>query len=153
MGECVFCRIIAGELASAVVWRDEHFIAVMDKYPIGRGHTLVMPLPHYGSILEMPPEAVGDLFIQVTKVAKAVKEATGAHGLNIGQNNGIAAHQIIPHVHVHVIPRYENDRPNWGRPSRQLVGAEELARWAEAIRLKIPGDRRTSGREVSGRQG
>lgn len=137
MSDCVFCNIIEGRASGAVVCKEENFIALMDKYPITPGHTLVMPVKHYESILNMPHDEVGRLFILVAKVARGVKHATEAAGLNIGQNNGRVANQLIPHVHVHVIPRYPEDRPSWGRPSRQLSTTEELAKWAESIKSKM----------------
>ncbi|MBI2185091.1 MAG: HIT domain-containing protein [Thaumarchaeota archaeon] len=137
MRDCVFCNIVEGRVPGAIAHRNDSFVAVMDKYPINKGHTLVMPAKHYPTILDMPKEEVGRLFIFVAKVAKGVKEATGAAGLNIGLNNGQAAAQLIPHLHVHVIPRHQDDGASWNRPSRLLVAADELSKWAEAIRQKI----------------
>lgn len=137
MGDCIFCSIVEGKVQCAMVCRDDSFVAVMDKYPINKGHTLVMPAKHYPTILEMPYEQVGKLFIFVAKVARGVKDATGAAGLNIGLNNGQAAAQLIPHLHVHVIPRHQDDGASWSRPSRLLVTAEELSMLAETIRQKM----------------
>ncbi|MBI4258559.1 MAG: HIT domain-containing protein [Thaumarchaeota archaeon] len=137
MDDCIFCSIIEGKFQAAMIHRDDSFVALMDKYPINRGHALVMPVKHYPTILDMPHEQVGRLFILVTKVARGVKDITGAAGLNIGLNNGRAAAQLIPHLHVHVIPRHQDDGASWSRPSRLLVAAEDLSKLAEAIRQKM----------------
>jgi len=84
----------------------------MDKYPINKGHTLVIPTTHYENLLQMPLPEVSRLYSIVPIVAKAVVSAVKADGFNVGQNNGIAANQIVPHVHVHVVPRFIDDSPD-----------------------------------------
>ncbi len=103
---CLFCDIIAGKVKAHFVYEDKTHVAIMDKYPIQRGHTLVMPRDHHEKITDMNTEHVSTLFSKVPIIARAMLEVTGADGFNIGQNNGRAANQIIPHVHVHIIPRY-----------------------------------------------
>ncbi|MFQ5838200.1 MAG: HIT family protein [Thermoplasmata archaeon] len=131
---CVFCDIIRGRSEAASVYEDESFVAFMDRSPINSGHLLVLPKAHHETLLDMPGKDVGDLFATVARLAAAVKEAMGADGINIGQNNGSAAHQIVPHVHVHVIPRYENDSPEGRWPSRKAASYGELEAAAESIR-------------------
>ncbi|MEM1524993.1 MAG: HIT family protein [Nitrososphaerales archaeon] len=135
MLNCVFCNIIGGKSDAAIIYNDESFIAFMDHRPITKGHTLVLPKKHYPTILDMPPSEVCKLFILVVKIAKAVRDAMHADGFNLGQNNGKAASQIVPHVHVHIIPRYIND--NFKRSSRKLVALEELKKDAELIIKEI----------------
>lgn len=134
---CIFCSIIAGEIPSAQVYRDQDFVVIMDKYPINKGHTLVIPVKHYDTLLHMPPAEVGRLYAAVPAVAKAVVSAVGADGFNIGQNNGIAANQIVPHVHVHVIPRFADDSPDGKWPARRVAEMRELAALAEKIGKKV----------------
>ncbi|NWG37643.1 HIT family protein [Nitrososphaera sp.] len=136
---CIFCSIIAGEIPSAQVYRDQDFVVIMDKYPINKGHTLVIPVKHYDTLLHMPPAEVGRLYAAVPAVAKAVVSAVGADGFNIGQNNGIAANQIVPHVHVHVIPRFADDSPDGKWPARRVAEMRELAALAEKIGKKVNG--------------
>src|SRR5262245_260447 len=109
----------------------------MDKYPINPGHTLVMPIKHYENLLQMPPSEVGRLYALVPSVAKAVIAAVKADGFNIGQNNGIAANQIVPHVHIHVVPRFHNDSPDGKWPARRVASGEELAKIAHKIKQEI----------------
>jgi histidine triad (HIT) family protein len=107
--ECLFCRIIDGEVGSHKVYEDEHAYAFLDIYPTSRGHTVVLPKEHITSFLEMDEEKAAELFASVNRIAKQVIKTTGAAGTNIGINNGLVAGQTVPHVHVHIIPRYEND--------------------------------------------
>lgn len=134
---CIFCSIIAGQEAGAQVYRDPNFLVIMDKYPINPGHTLVMPIKHYENLLQMPPAEVGRLYSLVPAVARAVVSAVKADGFNVGQNNGIAANQIVPHVHVHVVPRFNDDSPDGKWPARRVALQEELAKIARKIKQEI----------------
>jgi histidine triad (HIT) family protein len=109
----------------------------MDKYPINPGHTLVIPLKHYEDLLRMPPVEVGRLHSIVPAIAKAVMLAVKADGFNIGQNNGIAANQIVPHVHVHIVPRFQDDSPDGKWPARRVAPNEELVELAYKIKQQI----------------
>jgi histidine triad (HIT) family protein len=109
----------------------------MDKYPINRGHTLVIPTRHYENLLQMPPAEVGRLYSIVPAIAKAVVSAVKADGFNVGQNNGIAANQIVPHVHIHIVPRFIDDSPDGRWPARAVAPNEELTNIAQRIKDKI----------------
>jgi len=134
---CIFCSIIAGQAPGAQVYRDANFLVIMDKYPINPGHTLVMPTKHYENLLQIPPVEVGRLYALVPAVAKAAVSAVKADGFNVGQNNGIAANQIVPHVHVHVVPRFHDDSPDGKWPARRVAPQEELAKIARKIKQEI----------------
>ncbi len=134
---CIFCSIISGKQPSTEVYRDPNFLVIMDKYPINVGHTLIIPVNHYQDLFQMPVEEVGRLYSLVPKIAKGVVSATKADGFNLGQNNGIAANQIVPHVHVHVVPRFIDDSPDGKWPARRVASDEELARIAEKIKHAI----------------
>jgi len=138
--KCIFCSIIKGELGAVRVLENSDFIAIMDKYPINRGHTLVLPKDHHESIFTMADDQVGKLFSTVSFLSKGIIKALNAKGLNIGQNNGKAANQIVPHVHVHIIPRYSYDSPNGRWPSRNLISDEELENIAEKIMASLTVD-------------
>lgn len=117
-----------------MVYEDDSFIAFMDRSPINVGHVLVLPKRHYQTLLDMPYGEVGELFVRAAAMAGAVKQALDADGINIGQNNGEAAHQVVPHVHVHVVPRYADDSSDGRWPSRKRASLQELAEVAERIR-------------------
>lgn len=134
---CVFCAIIRGQSPVAKVYEDSTFLAFMDKYPITSGHTLVLPKYHYGDLFQMTEDEVGNLYRVVHTIASAVYSATGAQGLNTGQNNGKAANQIVPHVHVHIIPRYEKDSRDGKWPSRKVSDYRELEEIANRIKKNL----------------
>lgn len=134
---CIFCSIVAGRQPGVRVYKNDDFVVIMDKYPINVGHTLVIPTKHYDDLLHMPEMEVGKLYSLVPEVAKAVVSAVKADGFNVGQNNGIAANQIVPHVHVHIVPRFIDDSPDGKWPARRVANQEDLARIAQKIRKKL----------------
>jgi histidine triad (HIT) family protein len=134
---CIFCSIIAGEEPSVYIYRNNSFVVFMDKYPINPGHTLVMPIRHYETLLHMPPAEVGKLYSLVPVIAKAIVSALKADGFNVGQNNGIAANQIVPHVHVHIVPRFQDDSPDGKWPARRVSSCSELTKIALKIREEM----------------
>ena len=121
----------------AEVYQDDNFLVLMDKYPINLGHTLVIPKMHYDNLLLMPPAEVGRLYSLVTMMCEPVVASVKADGFNVGQNNGIAANQIVPHVHVHIIPRFKPDSPDGKWPKRRVASYDELLQTAKKIRSRI----------------
>ncbi|MFP3196783.1 MAG: HIT family protein, partial [Caldivirga sp.] len=106
MDDCVFCRIIDGREPGYVVYEDEETIAILDKYPINKGHILVMPKRHYRDIFEIPPNTLCRVMETVKTIAAAVVKGLNADGVRLIQNNGSSAGQVVFHFHVHVIPYY-----------------------------------------------
>jgi len=111
--DCIFCKIIAGQVPCAKVYEDADTVAFMDIAPVMKGHTLVIPKTHHDPILNTPPEVLQKVIVSVRTVARAVAKALGADGLNVSQANGRCAGQIIPHIHFHIIPRYNHTPFNW----------------------------------------
>ena len=133
--DCIFCDIINNKLDSHLIYEDEHHIAFLDKYPVDTGHSLVVPRKHYEKIIDMQEYEVGDLFSKVPKIAKAVLNITSANAFSLGQNNGKAAKQVIPHVHVHIIPRYNEKNTVWTK--RNIGNEYELNKLAQKIRKVV----------------
>ncbi|HXJ35937.1 MAG TPA: HIT family protein [Candidatus Eisenbacteria bacterium] len=106
---CIFCRIVAGEIPAEIVARDEHSVAFLDITPLADGHTVVVPRSHVATIEEMTPADAEGLFRAVRRLAGPVRKAVRADGSTIGVNNGAATGQTIPHVHVHIVPRWPGD--------------------------------------------
>jgi histidine triad (HIT) family protein len=131
---CLFCSIIKSKLPAIILYEDENYIALMDKYPINLGHALVVPKLHHESLLSMDPQEVGHLYSVVHMISKAIASAVNADGFSIGQNNGRAANQIIPHVHVHIVPRFANDSRGGKWPSRTVGNMEKMTLTAQKIR-------------------
>lgn len=107
--ECIFCKIVAGNIPSFKVYEDDHTLAFMDIFPAVSGHTLVIHKGHYETLFDMPEEAVAAVATSVRRVAEAVKSTLSPDGVNILQNNYPAAGQTVPHYHVHILPRTPGD--------------------------------------------
>ena len=106
MNTCTFCQIVKKMKEAYIVYEDDEVIAFLDKYPLFKDHTLVVPKEHYENIFEAPDEVLCKLIKIAKKIAKAQIKTLNADGVRILQNNGRAAKQIIFHVHFHVIPFY-----------------------------------------------
>ena len=109
MSDCIFCKIIAGEIPSATIYENEEFKAILDRFPANEGHVLILPKNHTPNIFDIDPEQAGRLFTLAAKIARAMKEVLGFEHMNVMQNNGTVAGQTVFHFHLHLIPRYEND--------------------------------------------
>ena len=107
--DCIFCKIINGEIPAVKVLDEELVVAFMDINPSSRGHMLVVPKKHAENIFEISESDLAATVKAVKRCAKAAKEALNAEGITILQLNGKASDQIVPHMHVHIIPRWEND--------------------------------------------
>ena len=132
---CIFCDILDGTRNGYLVYEDKDHIAFLDKYPIDDGHTLVIPRKHHEKITDMDSNDVGKIFSLIPKIAKAVLAGAGADAFSLAQNNGKAAKQIIPHVHIHIIPRYNNKGTVWTK--RQIPTDEVLSKLAVKIKSAI----------------
>ena len=134
--DCIFCRIIAGQIPCTKVYEDDAVLAFLDIGPISPGHTLVVAKPHVRHLYDADPEVLGGLGAALGRVAGAVVEATGADGCNVLCNNGRAAGQLVDHVHFHVIPRRQDDGlfPHWPKFEYEPGQAEAIA---QSIREKL----------------
>ena len=109
MEECIFCKILSGDIPCAQVYADEYTLSFLDIAPIAEGHTLVIPRRHWQTLWDVPPEQGERIFSVLKAVGKAVLSATQATGLNVVLNNYASAGQVVPHAHWHLIPRFEGD--------------------------------------------
>lgn len=107
--ECIFCKIIAGQIPATKIYEDDKVLAFMDIGPISDGHTLIVPKQHYEKVHECPPEVLADIGARLGKIAGAVASAINSDGYNVLCNNGRAAGQLVDHLHVHIIPRMTGD--------------------------------------------
>lgn len=114
--DCLFCKIIAGEIPSAKVYEDEHVYAFLDISQVTKGHTLIIPKQHTRNIYDTPAEVAKELFARVPKIANAIKDAYNPIGINLLNNNEKPASQSVFHLHIHLIPKYkegEGFEPIW----------------------------------------
>jgi histidine triad (HIT) family protein len=134
--DCIFCQIAAGRIPCTRVHEDEVCLAFMDINPISPGHTLIIPKRHYTYVMEMPPDEVGHIGSLVPRLAGAVKGALGAEGINLLENNGPSAGQVVMHVHFHLIPRWPGDGLGFRWPARK-ADPEVLKAQAEKIKAGL----------------
>ena len=124
--------MISGKCPYYEIYHDSNIIAILDKYPIDKGHSLVITKKPYERLTDMSNKEVAELFSKIPKIANAIIKATNADAFSIAQNNGKAAKQIIPHVHVHIIPRYNDTGTLWLK--RKILEDDKLDELAQKIR-------------------
>lgn len=107
--ECVFCRIISGDIPSYKIYEDDNVMAFLDIAPVSPGHALIIPKKHIANMEEMDDEVLHQVMYVVKKVGKAIKDGLGVEGYNIILNNGKVAGQVVNHFHFHIIPRKDGD--------------------------------------------
>ena len=133
--DCVFCKIVAGQIPCFKLFEDAETLAFMDINPVHDGHCLVIPTAHYRNVFEISPEAVAAVARTVAKIAKAVEAAVKPDGLNLIQANGPGAGQSVEHFHFHVFPRRLGDGVaiNWGLKPGDMTRIGELAERIRAL--------------------
>ena len=126
--DCIFCKIIKGEIPSHKVYEDDQVLAFLDIGPLSEGHCLVVPKEHHDRLDDCPPEVAANVAAKIGAIAKAILAATGAAGYNILNNNGRCAGQLVGHVHFHIIPRRTGDAlfTQWPSKPYPQGRAEEL---------------------------
>jgi histidine triad (HIT) family protein len=137
--DCLFCKIVAGDLPAQRVYEDATTVAFLDNRPLFAGHTLLVPRAHYETLADLPPEQVGPVFLMARRLARAMEDGLGAAGSFVALNNRIS--QSVPHLHVHVVPRQRKDGLRgffW--PRTKYGGDEEAAAVAAKLRASLDGD-------------
>jgi len=133
MKDCIFCRIVAGELSATKVYEDDLVLAFLDIAPINPGHLLVIPKEHHESISTVPEAVVGRMMRIAGRLGTAQRRALDADGFNLHLADGACAGQVVMHAHLHVIPRHAEDAFHWGW--RQQRYSDDAARDAIAARI------------------
>jgi histidine triad (HIT) family protein len=137
MKDCIFCRIIAGEIPCTKVFEDDLTLSFMDISPLNKGHLLIVPKEHYTTIVEIAPELYGHLYGVTNRISKAVQASLNPDGINIMQLNGKAANQVVPHVHIHIVPRWHGDGLTVSAWEPVPGKMDEIAKIAEVIKSKL----------------
>ena len=131
--DCIFCKIVAGELPAEIVDQDEHTVSFMDINPWTRGHALVIPRTHSRNLLDIDPEDLARVAAGAKRLAGRMRERLGCDGINLLNSSEPAAWQTVFHFHMHVIPRYDDDPLRLpGAP--QQVDQDELQAVADELR-------------------
>ena len=138
MSNCIFCKIVNGDIPAHVVHEDEHTLAIMDIGQVNPGHTLVLSKVHAATMMDADEELAAQLFRTANKIAKAVERALPAQGITILQANRPAGLQTVPHLHLHVLPRNEGDGVELAWPAKNPE-QDVLAGYAEKIRAALAG--------------
>ncbi len=136
--DCIFCRIVAGDVAAQVVLDEGPVLAFLDHRPVFPGHVLVVPRTHLATLADVPQPLLLPLFGAVQRVSRAVEQGLGAHGSFVAVNNKVS--QSVPHLHVHVVPRRRKDGLRgffW--PRIQYASEEAMRDTAQAIRNALSG--------------
>lgn len=118
--DCIFCAIVDGEIPSRTVYEDEETLAFLDANPLAPGHVLVIPKTHHERLNDLPEELAGAVLDALYQLVSPVETAVEAEGTTVAFNNGAAAGQEVPHVHGHIIPRFEGDG---GGPIHAITGS------------------------------
>ncbi len=133
---CLFCKIISGEIPSAKVYEDETVLAFLDLHPVNIGHTLIVPKVHATNLYDTPDETLAHMMSVTKKLSIAIKSALNTDGINIEMNNDGVAGQIIFHSHLHIVPRFSGDGFKHWRGARPY-NADEMAEVAQKISASL----------------
>ena len=137
MKNCIFCKIISGEIPSAKIYEDEKVFAFLELNPLAEGHTLLIPKKHAQDIFDIDQDDLKNLAATAQKISLKLKEAFGAEGVNLVQRSGKAAEQGVFHFHLHIIPRKNGDgieMDRWWFEKAKAVSFEELQAAVKKIR-------------------
>lgn len=127
MPDCVFCKIVNGDIPSFKVYEDDNVLAFLDHTPVNSGHTIVIPKSHHKTFLDVPDELLDKIMIVIKKIAPAIVVGSGAEAFNLNLNNGQVAGQVVFHAHWHIIPRLSEDNlKNWTSRNYQAGEAEAV---------------------------
>ena len=134
---CIFCKIIAGEIPSNTIYEDEKFKVILDASPATRGHALILPKEHYADLYDIEEETAADAMKLAKKIVGHMTKTLECDGFNLVQNNHEVAGQTVFHFHLHLIPRYENAKNNdilsW---SHENFPPEEMKEICDALKMQ-----------------
>ncbi len=133
--DCIFCKIIKGEIPCEKIYEDDKILAFLDIKPAVKGHTLLVTKEHYVDFLTLPNNLISHLFHRAKEITPAIMKGANADGFNIGVNNGASAGQVIFHCHLHIIPRFKSDGLTMWQGSEYQE--DEIKEYAERIRENL----------------
>jgi histidine triad (HIT) family protein len=135
MSDCIFCKILSGDIPSYKVYEDEKTLAFLDIFPVNPGHTLIIPKHHSADLLEAPREDVEAILETARKIAPGILQAVGAEAFNVVNNRGVHSGQSVFHTHFHLIPRFAEDGHQPWRGNEALKA--DLPELAEKIKHQL----------------
>lgn len=122
---CIFCKLANGEIPTATLYEDEDFRVILDASPASKGHALILPKEHYANLYELDDEVAAKVLVLAKKMITKLTDLLECDGYNIVQNNGEAAGQTVFHFHMHLIPRYKDDKVGLGWNMGELTDADK----------------------------
>ncbi|MBI4992656.1 MAG: HIT family protein [Candidatus Magasanikbacteria bacterium] len=109
MSDCIFCKIIKGEVPNYIVYEDKSILAFLDIFPHAKGHTVVVPKRHIDTYFDLSDDEMNKLSAGIKKAMEKIQAVLKPDGFNVGWNQSPAGGQVVPHLHIHIMPRYEGD--------------------------------------------
>ncbi len=137
MENCIFCKIVKGEIDSAKIWEDGDVLVFLDVKPFTKGHALVIPKQHFENIFDIDENVLQKTIVVAKNIAQTLKKSLPAPAVNLMNSSGGEAGQEVMHFHLHVIPRSENDGISFHQESHQKLSFEELKTLAKEISEKL----------------
>ena len=137
MQNCVFCKIVKGEIPCFKIFEDENVLAFLDINPVTKGHCLVIPKTHFENIFDISEDTLQKVTVATKHISVKIKNSLQADGIRISQSSGEEAGQVISHFHLHIIPRYKNDgllNNHWSNANPPKADFEELKKIALRLR-------------------
>ena len=134
--DCLFCKIVARDIPAEILYEGERAIAILDRYPIHRGHTLILPKGHFIDLLQLPADNFQEIMHATRTVADALVRSLNLQGFNVFSNNGAVAGQSVFHFHIHVTPRYHDDMIRFAHGHNTYTEGE-MAQYGARIRSSI----------------
>ena len=131
--DCIFCKIIKGEIPSSTVYEDDKYKVILDIGPVAKGHCLILPKEHYADFYDIPEDLAVGAYKLAKKLMVKITDALGCDGFNICQNNKEAADQSVPHFHMHLVPRYKDGQKFFSYTPLEL-SKEELSEVLDKIK-------------------
>ena len=155
MKNCIFCKIVAGEIPSAKIYEDDLVLAFLDISPINFGHTLVIPKEHNTSVATIPEATGGRMFRVGSRIGVAMRRALDCDGFNLHLSDGTVAGQVVMHAHLHIVPRWTDDGFHWNWRQLKYASDQERTEIAEKIvkHFKLetqPGDAPAEAQDAAG---
>ncbi|TFG98829.1 HIT family protein [Candidatus Thorarchaeota archaeon] len=138
--DCIFCKIVRGEIPSSVIFEDDICMAFLDVFPVTKGHSLLIPKKHYVNLFDVDPDVAAHMARRLIDLTKGVKNATGEEGVMAIVANGAGAGQEVPHLHFHAIPRSKGSNYGFRFPPdyrESMADRTELDEISEKIRNAI----------------
>lgn len=135
MSDCIFCKIVSGDIPSYKIYEDDRVFAFLDIKPLSKGHTLVLPKEHFENVFDIPKDLYAYMFEVAKNISANIKEKYEPEGIFINQNNGEMAGQSVPHIHIHVKPIYNESQKNKEEDKGMQLSTEEMEKICNDLKI------------------